>query len=107
MVRNPFGTDGVRRTANTVPASVHKLAMAVGQCFRDSGCKERVVIRKDTPSSTFVAEVATAEDRMAAIAGDLLIIPAIPAARPLVTTRSLPPAILRCCKSRPSAPPRE
>ena len=61
MTRNLFGTDGVRGTANSepiTPETILKLAMAVGECFRDGGRKQLAVIGKDTRLSGYMLEPA-------------------------------------------------
>ena len=61
-MRNLFGTDGVRGTANTYPMTAHmalQIGAAVGQYFRhEAGGVHRVVIGKDTRLSGYMLENA-------------------------------------------------
>jgi len=61
MTRKLFGTDGVRGTANIepmTPETALKVAMAVGECFRNGTHKHMVVIGKDTRLSGYMLEPA-------------------------------------------------
>src|ERR1700685_4474449 len=61
MARKFFGTDGIRGTANTepmTPETALKIAMAVGECFRNGTHKHLVVIGKDTRLSGYMLEPA-------------------------------------------------
>jgi phosphoglucosamine mutase len=61
MTRKLFGTDGIRGTANTepmTPETALKVAMAVGECFRNGTHKHLVVIGKDTRLSGYMLEPA-------------------------------------------------
>src|SRR6202021_1518213 len=61
MRRKLFGTDGVRGTANIepmTPETALKVAMAVGECFRNGAHKHLVVIGKDTRLSGYMLEPA-------------------------------------------------
>src|SRR5260370_8436680 len=61
MTRKFFGTDGIRGTANTepmTPETALKVAMAVGECFRNGSHKHLVVIGKDTRLSGYMLEPA-------------------------------------------------
>ncbi|HWB51970.1 MAG TPA: phosphoglucosamine mutase [Stellaceae bacterium] len=61
MTRKLFGTDGVRGTANIepmTPETALKIAMAVGECFRNGTHKHLVVIGKDTRLSGYMLEPA-------------------------------------------------
>ena len=52
MSRQLFGTDGIRGTANIepmTPETALKVAIAVGECFKNGAHKHLVVIGKDTP----------------------------------------------------------
>jgi phosphoglucosamine mutase len=61
MTRKLFGTDGIRGTANSepmTPETALKVAMAVGECFRNGTHKHLVVIGKDTRLSGYMLEPA-------------------------------------------------
>src|SRR3954464_5298881 len=61
MTRQPFGTAGTHRTANTQPMPPEpalKGAMAVGECFRNGTHKHLVVLGKDTRLSGYMLEPA-------------------------------------------------
>src|SRR5271166_5530273 len=61
MTRKLFGTDGIRGTANIepmTPETALKVAIAVGECFKNGAHKHLVVIGKDTRLSGYMLEPA-------------------------------------------------
>jgi phosphoglucosamine mutase len=91
MTRNLFGTDGVRGTANSepiTPETVLKLAMAVGECFRDGGRKQLVVIGKDTRLSGYMLEPALTAGFIT-MGLDVVLVGPLPTPAIAMLTRSL------------------
>ena len=91
MTRNLFGTDGIRGTANSepiTPETVLKLAMAVGECFRDGGRKQLVVIGKDTRLSGYMLEPALTAGFIT-MGLDVVLVGPLPTPAIAMLTRSL------------------
>ena len=63
MVRNYFGTDGIRGSANTDPMTAEvalRVGMAAGRIFTRGAHRHSVVIGKDTRLSGYMLEPALA-----------------------------------------------
>ncbi len=91
MARKLFGTDGVRGTANTepmTPETALKLAMAVGECFRNGTHKHLVVIGKDTRLSGYMLEPALTAGFIT-MGMDVVLVGPLPTPAIAMLTRSL------------------
>jgi phosphoglucosamine mutase len=90
-MRKLFGTDGVRGTANTepmTPETALKLAMAVGECFRNGQHKHLVVIGKDTRLSGYMLEPALTAGFIT-MGMDVVLVGPLPTPAIAMLTRSL------------------
>src|SRR5215467_14856251 len=86
-----FGTDGVRGTANIepmTPETALKVAMAVGESFRDGGHKQLVVIGKDTRLSGYMLEPALTAGFIT-MGMDVVLVGPLPTPAIAMLTRSL------------------
>lgn len=91
MTRKYFGTDGIRGRANSepiTPATVLRLAMAVGQLFRRGNHRHLVVIGKDTRLSGYMLEPALAAG-FTAMGMDVDLVGPMPTPAVAMLTRSL------------------
>src|ERR1044071_5605111 len=91
MTRRLFGTDGIRGTANTepmTPETVLKVAMAVGECFRNGKHKHLVVIGKDTRLSGYMLEPALTAGFIT-MGMDVVLVGPLPTPAIAMLTRSL------------------
>ena len=91
MTRKLFGTDGVRGTANSepmTPETALRIAMAVGQCFRNGTHKHLVVIGKDTRLSGYMLEPALTAGFIT-MGMDVVLIGPLPTPAIAMLTRSL------------------
>jgi phosphoglucosamine mutase len=91
MARKLFGTDGVRGTANSepmTPETALKLAMAVGECFRNGAHKHLVVIGKDTRLSGYMLEPALTAGFIT-MGMDVVLVGPLPTPAIAMLTRSL------------------
>jgi phosphoglucosamine mutase len=91
MTRRLFGTDGIRGTANTepmTPETALKVAMAVGECFRNGTHKHLVVIGKDTRLSGYMLEPALTAG-FVTMGMDVVLIGPLPTPAIAMLTRSL------------------
>src|SRR5579859_3169766 len=91
MTRKLFGTDGIRGTANTepmTPETALKVAMAVGECFRNGAHKHLVVIGKDTRLSGYMLEPALTAGFIT-MGMDVVLIGPLPTPAVAMLTRSL------------------
>ena len=91
MARNFFGTDGVRGRANVepiTPATVLRLAMAVGRRFRRGNHRHLVVIGKDTRLSGYMLEPALAAGFLS-MGMDVDLVGPMPTPAVAMLTRSL------------------
>jgi len=91
MTRKLFGTDGIRGTANSepmTPETALKVAMAVGQCFRNGTHKHLVVIGKDTRLSGYMLEPALTAG-FVTMGMDVVLIGPLPTPAIAMLTRSL------------------
>ncbi|MGH7095590.1 MAG: phosphoglucosamine mutase, partial [Stellaceae bacterium] len=91
MARKLFGTDGVRGTANSepmTPETALKLAMAVGECFRNGTHKHLVVIGKDTRLSGYMLEPALTAGFIT-MGMDVVLVGPLPTPAIAMLTRSL------------------
>ncbi|MBV9862043.1 MAG: phosphoglucosamine mutase [Alphaproteobacteria bacterium] len=91
MVRRLFGTDGVRGTANSepmTPETALKIAMAVGECFRNGAHKHLVVIGKDTRLSGYMLEPALTAGFIT-MGMDVVLVGPLPTPAIAMLTRSL------------------
>jgi phosphoglucosamine mutase len=86
-----FGTDGVRGTANIepmTPETALKVAMAVGECFRNGTHKQLVVIGKDTRLSGYMLEPALTAGFIT-MGMDVVLVGPLPTPAIAMLTRSL------------------
>ena len=91
MTRKLFGTDGIRGTANSepmTPETALKVAMAVGECFRNGTHKHLVVIGKDTRLSGYMLEPALTAGFIT-MGMDVVLIGPLPTPAVAMLTRSL------------------
>ena len=91
MTRKLFGTDGIRGTANSepmTPETALKVAMAVGECFRNGTHKHLVVIGKDTRLSGYMLEPALTAG-FVTMGMDVVLIGPLPTPAIAMLTRSL------------------
>ena len=91
MTRRLFGTDGVRGTANVepmTPETALKIAMAVGECFRNGAHKHLVVIGKDTRLSGYMLEPALTAGFIT-MGMDVVLVGPLPTPAIAMLTRSL------------------
>jgi phosphoglucosamine mutase len=91
MARKLFGTDGVRGTANIepmTPETALKVAMAVGECFRNGTHKHLVVIGKDTRLSGYMLEPALTAGFIT-MGMDVVLVGPLPTPAIAMLTRSL------------------
>ncbi|HZK90299.1 MAG TPA: phosphoglucosamine mutase [Stellaceae bacterium] len=91
MARKLFGTDGVRGTANVepmTPETALKVAMAVGECFRNGTHKHLVVIGKDTRLSGYMLEPALTAGFIT-MGMDVVLVGPLPTPAIAMLTRSL------------------
>jgi phosphoglucosamine mutase len=91
MRRKLFGTDGVRGTANIepmTPETALKVAMAVGECFRNGAHKHLVVIGKDTRLSGYMLEPALTAGFIT-MGMDVVLVGPLPTPAIAMLTRSL------------------
>jgi phosphoglucosamine mutase len=91
MTRRLFGTDGIRGTANIepmTPETALKVAMAVGQCFKNGAHKHLVVIGKDTRLSGYMLEPALTAG-FVTMGMDVVLVGPLPTPAIAMLTRSL------------------
>jgi phosphoglucosamine mutase len=91
MTRKLFGTDGIRGTANSepmTPETALKVAMAVGECFRNGTHKHLVVIGKDTRLSGYMLEPALTAGFIT-MGMDVVLVGPLPTPAIAMLTRSL------------------
>src|SRR5712672_3614861 len=91
MARKLFGTDGIRGTANSepmTPETALKVAMAVGECFRNGAHKHLVVIGKDTRLSGYMLEPALTAGFIT-MGMDVVLVGPLPTPAIAMLTRSL------------------
>src|SRR6202162_5550827 len=91
MARRLFGTDGIRGTANIepmTPETALKVAMAVGDCFRNGSHKHLVVIGKDTRLSGYMLEPALTAGFIT-MGMDVVLVGPLPTPAIAMLTRSL------------------
>jgi phosphoglucosamine mutase len=91
MRRKLFGTDGIRGTANSepmTPETALKVAMAVGETFRNGKHKHLVVIGKDTRLSGYMLEPALTAG-FVTMGMDVVLVGPLPTPAVAMLTRSL------------------
>ncbi len=91
MARKLFGTDGIRGTANIepmTPETALKVAMAVGECFKNGAHKHLVVIGKDTRLSGYMLEPALTAG-FVTMGMDVVLVGPLPTPAIAMLTRSL------------------
>ena len=91
MTRKLFGTDGIRGTANIepmTPETALKVAMAVGECFKNGAHKHLVVIGKDTRLSGYMLEPALTAG-FVTMGLDVVLVGPLPTPAIAMLTRSL------------------
>src|SRR5271168_2754746 len=91
MTRKLFGTDGIRGTANSepmTPETALKVAMAVGECFKNGAHKHLVVIGKDTRLSGYMLEPALTAGFIT-MGLDVVLVGPLPTPAIAMLTRSL------------------
>jgi phosphoglucosamine mutase len=91
MMRKLFGTDGIRGTANIepmTPETALKVAMAVGECFRNGNHTHLVVIGKDTRLSGYMLEPALTAGFIT-MGMDVVLVGPLPTPAVAMLTRSL------------------
>jgi phosphoglucosamine mutase len=91
MTRKLFGTDGIRGTANLepmTPETALKVAMAVGECFKNGAHKHLVVIGKDTRLSGYMLEPALTAG-FVTMGMDVVLVGPLPTPAIAMLTRSL------------------
>jgi phosphoglucosamine mutase len=91
MTRKLFGTDGIRGTANSepmTPETALRVAMAVGECFRNGSHKHLVVIGKDTRLSGYMLEPALTAG-FVTMGMDVVLVGPLPTPAIAMLTRSL------------------
>jgi len=91
MTRKLFGTDGIRGTANIEPMTAEtalKVAIAVGECFKNGVHKHLVVIGKDTRLSGYMLEPALTAG-FVTMGLDVVLVGPLPTPAIAMLTRSL------------------
>jgi phosphoglucosamine mutase len=91
MARKLFGTDGIRGTANVepmTPETALRVAMAVGDCFRNGTHRHVVVIGKDTRLSGYMLEPALTAGFIT-MGMDVVLVGPLPTPAIAMLTRSL------------------
>ena len=91
MTRKLFGTDGIRGTANLepmTPETALKVAIAVGECFKNGAHKHLVVIGKDTRLSGYMLEPALTAG-FVTMGMDVVLVGPLPTPAIAMLTRSL------------------
>jgi phosphoglucosamine mutase len=91
MMRKLFGTDGIRGTANIepmTPETALKVAMAVGESFKNGAHKHLVVIGKDTRLSGYMLEPALTAG-FVTMGMDVVLVGPLPTPAIAMLTRSL------------------
>src|SRR6202050_4382018 len=90
MVRNYFGTDGIRGRANGVitPELALKVGQAAGLTFRRGEHRHRVVVGKDTRLSGYMIETALVAG-FTSVGMDVLLLGPIPTPAVAMLTRSM------------------
>ncbi|MGH7045518.1 MAG: phosphoglucosamine mutase [Stellaceae bacterium] len=91
MTRQLFGTDGIRGTANLepmTPETALKVAMAVGECFKNGAHRHQVVIGKDTRLSGYMLEPALTAG-FVTMGMDVVLVGPLPTPAIAMLTRSL------------------
>src|SRR5256885_2174440 len=91
MTRKLFGTDGIRGTANSepmTPETALKVAMAVGECFKNGAHKHLVVIGKDTRLSGYMLEPALTAG-FVSVGMDVILVGPIPTPGIAMLTRAM------------------
>jgi phosphoglucosamine mutase len=91
MARKLFGTDGIRGTANLepmTPETALRVAVAVGECFRNGAHKHLVVIGKDTRLSCYMLEPALTAG-FVTMGMDVVLVGPLPTPAVAMLTRSL------------------
>jgi phosphoglucosamine mutase len=91
MTRKLFGTDGIRGTANIepmTPETALKVAIAVGECFKNGAHKHLVVIGKDTRLSGYMLEPALTAG-FVTMGMDVVLVGPLPTPAIAMLTRSL------------------
>src|SRR5947208_13137753 len=91
MTRKLFGTDGIRGTANVepmTPETALRVAMAVGDCFRNGTHRHVVVIGKDTRLSGYMLEPALTAGFIT-MGMDVVLVGPLPTPAIAMLTRSL------------------
>ena len=91
MSRQLFGTDGIRGTANIepmTPETALKVAIAVGECFKNGVHKHLVVIGKDTRLSGYMLEPALTAG-FVTMGLDVVLVGPLPTPAIAMLTRSL------------------
>ena len=90
-MRRLFGTDGIRGTANLepmTPETALKVAIAVGECFKNGAHKHLVVIGKDTRLSGYMLEPALTAG-FVTMGMDVVLVGPLPTPAIAMLTRSL------------------
>ncbi len=91
MVRQYFGTDGIRGRANTHPMTAElalRLGAAVGRYFQQGQHKHRVVIGKDTRRSGYMLENALTAG-LTSVGANVLLLGPVPTPAVGMLTRSM------------------
>ncbi|MEO0913157.1 MAG: phosphoglucosamine mutase [Pseudomonadota bacterium] len=91
MVRQYFGTDGIRGRANSHPMTAElalRLGAAVGRYFRHGQHKHRVVIGKDTRRSGYMLENALTAG-LTSVGANVLLLGPVPTPAVGMLTRSM------------------
>ncbi|RZO37098.1 MAG: phosphoglucosamine mutase [Rhodospirillaceae bacterium] len=91
MVRNYFGTDGIRGSANTDPMTAEialRVGMAAGRIFTRGAHRHSVVIGKDTRLSGYMLEPALAAG-FVSMGMDVIFVGPMPTPAVAMLTRSL------------------
>ena len=91
MMRKLFGTDGIRGAANLepmTPETALKVAIAVGECFKNGAHKHLVVIGKDTRLSGYMLEPALTAG-FVTMGMDVVLVGPLPTPAIAMLTRSL------------------
>lgn len=91
MLRQYFGTDGIRGLANRHPMTSEvalKVGMAAGKIFQNGAHRHRVVIGKDTRLSGYMLEAALMSG-FTAVGMDVFLLGPMPAPAVAMLTRSL------------------
>ena len=91
MVRNLFGTDGIRGTANQEPMTAEiamRVGLAAGRIFTRGNYRNRVVIGKDTRLSGYMIEPALVAG-FTSVGMDVFLFGPLPTPAVAMLTRSL------------------